>query len=64
MWVLEFGGITERSVVKEDDIVKCVSESFVIGPDFAHGRLKSRQIKLCRNQGIVDLGFVVEDDSV
>lgn len=30
---------TERSVVEKDDVVKCVFESFMIGPDFAHGRL-------------------------
>jgi len=31
---------TERSVVEKDDVVKCVFESFMIGPDFAHGRLE------------------------
>ena len=32
-------GSTERSVVEENDIMKCVSESLVVGPDFAHRRL-------------------------
>jgi len=30
---------TKRSVVEKDDIVKCIFESFMVGPDFAHGRL-------------------------
>jgi hypothetical protein len=57
-------GITERSVVKEDDVVKCVSESFMIGPDFAHGRLNRVRLNFAGIVEIADLGFVVEDDSV
>ena len=26
--------VTERSIIEKDDVVKCISESFVIGPDF------------------------------
>lgn len=26
--------VTERSIIEKDDVVECISESFVIGPDF------------------------------
>ena len=31
---------TKRPVVKKDDIVKCVGEGFMVGPDFAQRRLE------------------------
>jgi hypothetical protein len=31
---------TERSIVKKDDIVKCIGEGFMVGPDFAQRRLE------------------------
>jgi len=40
--------VAKRFIIEEDEVVECVFESFVIGPDFAGGRL----------------GFVVENDCV
>jgi len=38
-FAISLGTGTERSVIEEDNVVKCVFERFVVGPDFAHGRL-------------------------
>ena len=31
---------TERSIVEKDDVMKRIYESFMVGPDFAQGRLE------------------------
>lgn len=43
------GGSTERSIVEKDDVVECVFESFVVGPDFTHGRLN---VNLTRSENL------------
>ena len=57
-------GGTERSIIEEDDVVECVFESFVVGPDFGHRRLPEIQSDRTRWDWAESyLAFVVENDS-